>query len=132
VQTFVTVRDAKEFLIARIISTAQNEGVPLSEVERKMLYFSETVSTLPDMMETSDAFDRDYDQSTYEQKIGTLVHKFCAEARKTNREDHYLLVLIKGAKAPADSPVADRMKLVTLAFLITLLIVGGIYLFANR
>ena len=146
-QTFVTVRDAKEFLIARIISTAQNEGVPLSEVERKMLYFSETVSTLPDMMETSDAFDRDYDQSTYEQKIGTLVHKFCAEARKTNRddldswkeavrtispEDHYLLVLIKGAKAPADSPVADRMKLVTLAFLITLLIVGGIYLFANR
>jgi hypothetical protein len=99
------------------------------------------------MVETSDAFDRDYDQSTYEQKIGTLVHKFCAEARKTNRDDldswkeavrtispdeHYLLVLIKGAKAPAGSPVADRLKLVTLAFLITLLIVAGIYLFANR
>jgi hypothetical protein len=147
VQTFATVRDAKEFLIARIISTAQNEGVPLSEVERKMLYFSETVSTLPDMVETSDAFDRDYDQSTYEQKIGTLVHKFCAEARKTNRddldswkkavrtispEDHYLLVLIKFAKPPTGSPVADRLKLVALAFLITLRIVAGIYLFANR
>jgi hypothetical protein len=147
VQTFVTVREAKEFLIARIISTAQNEGVPLSEVERKMLYFSETVSTLPDVVETSDVFDRDYDQSTYEQKIGTLVHKFCAETRKTNRddldswkeavrtissEDHYLLVLIKDAKAPADSPLADRLKLVTLAFLITFLVVAGIYLFANR
>jgi predicted dithiol-disulfide oxidoreductase (DUF899 family) len=146
VQTFATVRDAKEFLIARIISTAQNEGAPLSEVERKMLYFSETAWTLPDMVETNDAFDRDYDQSTYEQRIGTLAHKFCAEARKTNRddldswkeavhtispEDHYLLVLIRGA-ASADSPVADRLKLVTLAFLITLLILAGIYLFANR
>jgi hypothetical protein len=147
VQTFGTVRDAKEFLIARIISTAQNEGVPLSEVERKMLYFSETAWTLPDIAETNDAFDRDYDQSTYEQKIGTLAHKFCTEARKTNRddlgswkeavrtispEDHYLFVLIKGAKASADSPVGDRLKLVTLAFLITLLVLAGTYLFANR
>jgi hypothetical protein len=41
-------------------------------------------------------------------------------------------VLIKGAKPPAGSPVADRLKLVALAFLITLLIVAGIYLFANR
>ena len=146
-QTFATVRDAKEFLIARIISTAQNEGVPLSEVERKMLYFSETVSTLPDMVETSDAFNRDYDQSTYEQKIGTLVHKFCAEAGKTNRddldswkeavrtlssEDHYLLVLIRGEKASAESPVVDRLKLVAVAFLITLLIMAGIYLFTSR
>lgn len=112
-----------------------------------MLYFSETAWTLPDMSETSDTFDRDYDQSTYERKIGKLAHKFCAEARKTNRdeldswkeavrtispEDHYLLVLIKGAKAPAESPVADRLKPVALAFLITLLIVVGIYLFANR
>jgi hypothetical protein len=39
-------RDAKEFLIARIVREAQIEGVPLSEVERKMLYFDETVDTM--------------------------------------------------------------------------------------
>jgi hypothetical protein len=147
VQTFVNAPDAKEFLIAKIVWEAQSEAIPLSEVERKMLYFSETAWTLPDMAETNDAFDRDYDQSTYEQKIGTLAHKFCAEARKTNRddldswneavraispEDHYLLVLIKGATASADSPAADRLKLVALAFVITLLILTGTYLFANR
>jgi len=147
VQTFATARDAKEFLITRLISTAQTEGVPLSEVERKMLYFSETAWTLPDIAETNEVFDRDYDQSAYEQKIGTLAQKFCAQARKTNRddldswkeavhtisaEDHYLLVLIKGARIPAESPLADRLKLVALASLITLLILVVIYLFANR
>src|SRR5258708_5320702 len=121
--------------------------MPPPMISRETVYVSATGTPFPDRGETSDGFDRDYAQSTYEQKIGMLVHKFCAEARRTNRndldswkeavrtirpEDHYLLVLIKGAKAPADSPVADRMKLVTLAFLITLLIVGGIYLFANR
>jgi len=39
---FSQSRDAKEFLIARIVREAQIEGVPLSEIERKMLYFSET------------------------------------------------------------------------------------------
>jgi hypothetical protein len=147
VQTFANARDAKEFLITKIVWEAQREGMPLSEIERKMLYFSETAWTLPDIMETSDFFDRDYDRSTYEQKIGTLAHKFCAEARKSNRddfdswqeavrtissEDHYLLVLIKSSKTSTDSPLADRLKLVTLAFLITLLIMLGIYLFVNR
>ena len=146
-QKFATVRDAKEFVIAKIISTAQNQGVPLSEVERKMLYFSETGWTLPDMAETNDAFDRDYDQSTYERKIGTLARRFCTEARDTNRddldswkeavqtistEDHYLLVLIKGENASADASIADRLKLVAVAFLMTILIVVGIFLFASK
>jgi hypothetical protein len=147
VQTFANARDAKEFLIAKIVWEAQRDGIPLSDVERKMLYFSETDWTLPDMAETNDAFERDYDQSTYEQKIGALAHKFCAEARKTNRddldswkaavrtlssEDHYILVLMRGEKASADSRLVDRLKLVALAFLITLLVMVGIYLFANR
>jgi len=73
VQTFATARDAKEFLVSRIITEAQREGVPLSETERKMLYFSETAWTLPDIADVSDAFDRDYDQARYEEKIGTLL-----------------------------------------------------------
>ena len=60
-QTFSTPREAKEFLVSRIVAEAQREGVPLSEIERKMLYFSETGWTLPDMMEVDEAFDRDYD-----------------------------------------------------------------------
>jgi hypothetical protein len=48
---FHSAREAKEFLISRIVEEARRENIPLSEVERKMLYFSETDWTLPDIMQ---------------------------------------------------------------------------------
>jgi hypothetical protein len=47
---FHSGRQAKEFLISEIIAEAQRENVALSDVERKMLYFTETGWTLPDIM----------------------------------------------------------------------------------
>jgi hypothetical protein len=132
-QTFATARDAKEFLVARIVSEAAREGVPLSETERKMLYFSETAWTLPDMMEVNDAFDREYDQAEYEEKIGALARNFRDWAMETepseleawdeavralSAEDHYLLVLLNAKKRSKDSRLVDRLKLIGLAFLI--------------
>ncbi len=85
----------------------------MSEIERKMLYFSETAWTLPDIMEVNEAFEGDYDQAEYEQKIGKLVRNLCAHTRGNDREefeawkealrtlrreDHYLLVLIDTAE----------------------------------
>lgn len=112
--TFRTVRAAKDYLASRIIEEAEREGIQLSEIERKMLYFSETDWTLPDMEEVSAEFDRNYDQDEYEQKISGLIRGFKAgdEARSQQEiedwdnavemissEDHYLLVLIVGASA---------------------------------
>jgi hypothetical protein len=71
---FRTVRVAKEYLVGKIVEEAKRQGVALSEIERKMLYFSETDWTLPDMMTVSAEFDRDYDQDEYERKIGGLVN----------------------------------------------------------
>jgi hypothetical protein len=114
VQSFATARDAKEFLVGRIVAESQREGVPLSEVERKMLYFSETAWTLPNIGEVNDAFDREYNQAEYERKIGMLIRSLCTNARANNREeldvwteavgairreDHYLLVLIGAAES---------------------------------
>src|ERR1700693_4929902 len=84
---FGSARDAKEFLVSRIVEEAQREGVPLSEVERKMLYFSETAWTLPDMMEISEAFEREYDQEKYEEKIAKLVRHARARTRKENPQE---------------------------------------------
>jgi hypothetical protein len=36
-RAFHSGREAKEFLISKIVAEAQSENVPLSEVERKML-----------------------------------------------------------------------------------------------
>lgn len=69
VNRFPSDREAKEFVVAKIVEEAQREGVPLSEIERKMLYFSETDWTLPDIIEVSDEFDNEYDRKDYEKRL---------------------------------------------------------------
>lgn len=106
---FQNGRDAKEFLVSQIVEQADREGIPLTEVERKMLYFSETGWTLPDIEEINEQFDREYDQAEYEKKIGDIArnarNRARTEGKQTvdawsdavdilSREDHYLLVLI--------------------------------------
>jgi cell division protein FtsI/penicillin-binding protein 2 len=116
---FRSVREAKDFLADKIAAEAVQEGTPLTEVERKMLYFSETGWTLPDMAEASADFDRDYNQDEYEQKIAGIVRGIQAgdEGRSEEEKeawyqavlklcdgDHYLLVLID-----ATSPARGRV-----------------------
>src|SRR5208283_1269599 len=86
-KTFHTGREAKEFLVTKIVEEAQRQNVPLSEVERKMLYFTESGWTLPDIMQVSEDFDREYDQANYEKKIAKLVTKADRSIRKGPRDD---------------------------------------------
>ena len=115
--SFKTEHEAKEYLISRIVAQARVQGTQLSDVERKMLYFTETGWTLPDIMDVNAQFERDYDNDEYESKIAGIVRQI----EKTNAEtggdqqsfwddavvklsegDHYLLVLIgQGRSAPA-------------------------------
>lgn len=116
-------REAKEFLISQIVTEAQRENVPLSEVERKMLYFTESGWTLPDIMKVSEDFDREYDQDDYEQKIARLVagadknirkgprddyDRWWAAIRFLEREDHYITVMIRLAGL---RPRGDQLRL---------------------
>ena len=65
----------------------RRDGVPFSEVERKMLYFSETAWTLPDILNVNDEFDRNYDQDVYEKKVSQLIKKAVSRARQDQREE---------------------------------------------
>ena len=122
-RAFHSGREAKEFLISRIVAEAQRENVPLSEVERKMLYFTESGWTLPDMTTVSEEFDREYDQNKYEKKIARLISKADGHTRKESheeydswwaairflrKEDHYILVMIRIAGL---RPAGDQLKL---------------------
>jgi len=143
--TFTSGREAKEYLIARIVAEAERERVPLSESERKMMYFTETAWTLPDMGEVSEAFDREYDQRTYEAKIGSLAQQARRHADEINdlqewkdavrtleQEDHYLLVLLTTHPVRSMSRLTDRLKLTGTAVLICALILVGIILFSAK
>ena len=66
--SFAAARSAMDFLVSAITAEAELQGMPLLPVERKMLWFSETVPTLPDIMHVNDVFDREYDQTEYEKK----------------------------------------------------------------
>jgi hypothetical protein len=133
VQSFNSPREAKEFLISRILSESEFETVPLTEIERKMLYFSESAWTPPDIDRISASFDRDYDQTQYEEKIGTLVRNLCAKDRKDNQtafeawnravktlrqEDHYLLVLIDTPQNAQAASWSRFLKRVAIGFAI--------------
>jgi hypothetical protein len=100
---------AKEFLIARVTKEAEMENVRLSEVERKMLYFTEVHPSLPDIYEVNAEFERTCDSDEYEEKIIGLLKK--ARDRDAEQslaqgqqwedaihalkdEDHYILVMV--------------------------------------
>jgi hypothetical protein len=122
-KAFHSGREAKEFLISQIVEEVQRENIPLSEVERKMLYFTESGWTLPDIMKVNEDFDREYDQDEYEHKIAKLVAKadkrirkgvrddydeWWAAVRFLEREDHYILVMIRSAGL---RPRGDQLRL---------------------
>jgi hypothetical protein len=112
-----TERQAKEYLVERIVAEAHLEQVPLSEIERKMLYFTESGWTLPNILEVNAEFERDYYNEEYEQKIAGLVREIEKQNEtasgdeqsrwddavvKLSEGDHYLLVLIGlGRSSPA-------------------------------
>jgi len=121
VHQFATDRDALDFLAGRIASQAKRENVPLSDVERKMLYFSETGWTLPDIAEVSASFDQNYDQDKYERKIGQLIagitadhhghdeqeeEKWDAAVIRLSDGDHYIQVLLNVASSIHAGPFA--------------------------
>lgn len=121
---FATSREAKEFLVSKIVEQAQFDHVPLSEIEKKELYFSETGWTLPDMAEVDAAFNREYNQAEYERKIKKLVRAARKRAgrenpeeqrawsdaiRRLRKEDHYLSVMTGSAAAPRH-PLIDLLR----------------------
>jgi hypothetical protein len=109
-------QQAKEYLISEILEEAERENVALSEVERKMLHFTETHETLPDMDEINEEFERQYDTPTYEKKIAGRLKKAHRRVRKESsegarrwkqavadlsKEDHYLNVMLDQSETPS-------------------------------
>lgn len=99
---------AKRFLISKVLEQAEIEGVALSDVEKKMLQFTEVNSPPPDVYEVNDEFEREYDSDQYETEIAALLKnarerdaensavdeqqwKDALESLK--KEDHYILVI---------------------------------------
>jgi hypothetical protein len=78
------VREAKDFLVQQTAEQAAFENVPLSGLEKRMTYLTETAECPEDPIALNNAFEAEYDTTTYEKKISLLM----AQAyRRIERED---------------------------------------------
>jgi hypothetical protein len=133
---------AKRFLISKVIDEAAFEHISLTDIEKKMLQFSELHPSLPNLYEVNEEFERDYDADEYEDKIKSLL-KNARERDGTaaasveqewedaldalKGEDHYLLVMVHqafgGSLRSGGTPQSLRIALI-IGLLALFLLVG--------
>jgi hypothetical protein len=141
------VREAKDFLVQETVKQASIEGVPLSDLEKRMMYFTENEEMSEDPIALNDEFEAKYDSDEYEARISLLLHHAYARVLNENPEggklwraalkelsrgDHYLPVLWNETtfwhRMPSEPrPPHDFLKLLGAGLLVAALLVSVIF-----
>ncbi len=136
------IREAKDFLVAQTAEQAGLEGVPLSDLEKRMMHFTEGKSATEDPISLNDEFEAQYDTTEYEAKISDLLHHAYKRLRKENdvarrnwdeairclrRGDHYLLVMWDST-LPGERPRGDSLKLLAASLGVVVLVFLGVFI----
>src|SRR5262249_29793057 len=124
------VLEAKDFLVQQTAEQAALENVPLSDLEKRMMYFTETDECPEDPIALNDAFEAEYETDKYESKISKLLSHAYIRLRDENSHavkeweaaveilqqgDHYLLVLLgRHGRIPLRSLLRLAMRLAVL------------------
>lgn len=103
-------KQAKDFLVQQTAEQAALENVPLSDLEKRMMYFTESDPTsCENPIELNDEFEGQYDTGGYEVKISRLLRhaykrlkdedgeklrNWDQAVRTLRKGDHYILVLL--------------------------------------
>ena len=129
-------KQAKDFFVMQAAEQAAIDGVPLSDIEKRMMYFTESdPASCPDPLSLNDEFAAQFEAPEYEAKMFKLLEHASERLRKEDPErachwdeavgelmkgDHYILVLLglSGALAGADRPKHDSLKLLGTAVLV--------------
>ncbi len=103
----MNVREAKDFLINQTAEQASLDAVPLSELEKRLMYFTESDDSCENPVALNAEFEAQYDAAEYEQKITRLMAHAYRRIKKEGPErlrlwndafrvlqksDHYILV----------------------------------------
>lgn len=101
--------EAKDFLVGQTVQQAALEAIPFSDVEKRMMYFTETdPSSCANPISLNDEFEAECETEEYEEKVSLLLQHAYARLKSESKEavaqwdeairtlrrgDHYLLVL---------------------------------------
>ena len=71
----MNTKQAKDFLVLQAAEQAALENVPLSDLEKRMMYFTETdPASCENPLDLDADFEEQYDTGEYELKISRLFH----------------------------------------------------------
>jgi hypothetical protein len=131
----MNTKQAKDFLVEQATKQAALENLPLSEIEKKMMYFTESdPASCANPLELNDQFEAQYDTAEYEAKTSRLLQQsydrlkaedpeskrvWDQSVRELRKGDHYVLVLLDLEPA-SEYPTRDSLKLVGTGLLIAL------------
>ena len=137
------VREAKDFLVRQTTDQAELEAVSLSDLEKRMMYFTEGPGASEDPTNLNEEFEAQHNTAEYEAKISRLLHHAYRRMRKENdparrnwdeairclrRGDHYLLVMWDST---TERPRGDSMKLFASALGVIALAILGYFIAAR-
>lgn len=128
------------FIADKIIEQAAKENITMSDVERKMLLFSESSPVLPEVARANEIFGREYDSANYEAKVVGLIKHIRSSLRgnvdavrawneAVNRlqgEDYYFMVMLNDAGSRVRPP-GDLVKLIMTAIAVVTVVVAIIF-----
>jgi hypothetical protein len=120
----LNTKQAKDFLVEQAIEQAALDGVLLADVEKRMMYFTESdPASCDNAIELNNEFEAEHETKEYETKISRLLHHAYSRLKQENPErvrnwdeairtlregDHYLLVMVNQSKV---SGVTWRMPI---------------------
>ena len=139
------VREAKDFLVQQVTEQASLEGIPLSDLEKRMMYFTEGKDAVEDPATLNDEFEAQYDSLKYEKKISRLMRQAYKRLKKEKPEsalmwdkairtlrqgDHYMLVM--WGHPLSHSSLRDWLVFVAIGLPIAIVMVAAFFLFPRR
>jgi hypothetical protein len=138
-------KQAKDFLVEQTAKQAALENVPLSDLEKRIMYFTESEDAAEDPIALNGEFEEQFDSDEFEVKISRLLqhaHKRVrTEDPQTARQwkdsvrflekgDHYILVLLT-RQSSQERPPYDSLKLLGAGIVLAVLFGGFVALLAH-
>jgi hypothetical protein len=137
----MTAQEAKDFLVGQAAQQASLDGVSLSDIEKRMMYFTASAEATEDPVALNNAFEAQYNTAEYETKVSRLLSHAFLRVKKENsatarhwsaavnvlrKGDHYILVLLN-QRLSGERPPYDSLKLFGAALLVILIIISSSY-----
>lgn len=135
-------KEAKDFLVQQTAQQAEIEGIPLSDLEKRMMYFTEWDDSCENPIQLNEEFEAECDTAEYEAKIAGLLKNAYKRVKrdspdtkriweeaieKLSKEDHYILVLWRAAPK-SEHPRRDLFIQVGIGVLIAFLFATGLWI----